>query len=47
MLYIEAIETSQESRGWLKEEAPENICHMSVTEDTSHVETSWLKEVAL
>ena len=40
-------ETSQESKGWLKEEAPQNISHMSVTDETSQVLRDWLKEEAL
>ena len=33
-------------RGWLKEWAPENMYHISVTEETSQVSRGWLKEVA-
>ena len=39
-------ETSQVSRGWLKEVAPRNIQNMSVTEETSQEPMGWLKEVA-
>ena len=39
-------ETSQVSRGWLKEEACQNKPRISVTEETSQSEMSWLKEVA-
>ena len=34
------------SSGWLKEVAPENIFHIAVTLDTSHLLSGWLKEVA-
>ena len=39
-------ETSQESRGWLKEAAPSNMLDMPVTEETSQPSSGWLKEVA-
>ena len=39
-------ETSQESRGWLKEAASRNIQPMSVTEETSQELRGWLKEAA-
>ena len=39
-------ETSQLSRGWLKEAASQNMLDRSVTEDTSQKEMSPLKEVA-
>ena len=39
-------ETSQELRGWLKEEAKPNMPDMSVTDETSQELRGWLKEVA-
>ena len=40
-------ETSQEFRGWLKEEAPSNMDSMLVTFETFQMEISPLKEEAL
>ena len=38
-------ETFQESRGWLKEVAYQNMWDMSVTEETFQESRGWLKEV--
>ena len=39
--------TYQDPRFCSKEKAPSNISDISVTAETSHPETSWLKERAL